>query len=1212
MLYRLASRIVDHRRIIVIVMLIFTVICGVLMPFVGINYDMTKYLPDDSSMKIGIDLMAEDFPDMTEESSIRVMFQDLKESQIPSLRQELSEIPYVKNVDYESGSSKYNKDNHTLFIVYTDYAYNSEEELSIEEAIEDRFGYMDMLWKTSNVGEGELPASTVILAMSLLLVILFIMCKSWFEPVVFAVAIGLAVIMNMGTNIIMGEISEMTFTMVALLQMILSMDYTIILMNRYRQEQVQTTDRELAMKNALAQAMPSIFSSGMTTVVGLLMLVFMSFKIGMDMGVAVAKGVFLSMISVCTVLPALILKTTDVIFRLKKKEFDPNMNPVANFAYRFRRPMALLFIALLLGSYYMQSRAGMSYTMIQDDAIRDVFPIENQVVLLYANEDEEAVASLAEKIQEGEKVDSVMCYSTTLGRQNTVQELSDMMSQMDSDAKLDPSILKLVYYNKFAGNNVQPMTVDELFRFLDGTIANDPQFSGYLDDSMRSQLSSMSMFESREALTRPRTAAQLADQFGMEASQVEQLLQYYAIRHPGSSTMTMTLPAFVSFLENEVLVNPEYSSMMPSDVSSQLQTFKNLTDTEKLNTPVSPAEGAQILGVEESQADMMWGLYAYLQGEGQNDKREISEFVGFLQSQMSGNPMFSSAMSEEDASQIQTLSTLLTAASVGNTLTAGALGRILSLNEQTVNALLQSSGSDVVTVDQALDLLIENPDLGLSEEQIVQYKQIRMLLKSAVYGTRYSADEMADLMGLDENIVRYLYAYESVSDRGLSNYAVSLRDLTAALRDGRASLSGLMDDDQLSQISTMAEIVQGSVSGKGYSAPEIAALTGMSEEDISMLYLLYVTNHGGSSNVSVSIRDFLDFLADDVLTNPQFSSYIDSENASSLQSARTLADAVVSGTRYSPSAMAALLGNFGTEMDASSLELMYLYYSALNYSDPNWTMSIMELFDHVEGNMINDPRFSAFMDENMKEELRKSKEQIEESVSQLRGPRYSIMMISTTYDAESEETETWYRALQNDLKETLSGDYHLIGTTPMNYEMKDSFRHELLLLTLLTALSIFLVVLLSFRNLMVPLILVSLVQCGVWILVSVSGLSGSNIYYLALLIVQCILMGSTIDYGILFTNYYRESRLTSDVKGSLQRAYKGATHTILTSGLIIILVTGVIGISPSVEGSIRQICRTISMGSLSATLLILFVLPSLLAVCDKLIMGRQKKKSTQQ
>lgn len=1207
-LYKYASWVVDHRKIVVTVMLILTVICGILMPFVGINYDMTKYLPDDSSMKIGIDLMAEDFPNMTEESNVRVMFQDLKESQIPSLRQELSEIPYVKNVDYESGNPKYNKDNHTLFIVYTDYAYNSEEELSIEDAIEEKFGDMDMVWKNSNVGEGELPASTVLLAMTLLLIILFTMCRSWFEPVVFAVAIGLAVIINMGTNIFQGEISEMTFTIAALLQMVLSMDYTIILMNRYRQELEQTSDRELAMKNALAQALPSIFSSGMTTVVGLLMLVFMSFKIGMDMGVVLAKGVFLSMVSVCTILPALILKTTDLIFRLKKKEFNPNMTPVANFAYRFRRPLSLLFIVLLFGSYYLQNKAGMSYTLMQDDPIRDVFPMENQIVLLYANEDEDAVASLAEDIR-GEKIDSVMSYSTTLGRQNTVQELADMMSQMDSDAKLDPSILKLVYFDKFAGNNVYPMTVDELFRFLDGTIANDPQFSGYLDDSMRSQLSSMSMFESRESLTRPRTASQLANQFGMETSQVEQLLQYYAIRHPGSSTMTMTLPAFVSFLKNEVLSDPQYSSMMPSDVSSQLQAFENLTDTEKLNTPVSPAEGAQILGVEESQANMMWGLYAYLQGEGLNDTREISEFVRFLEKQIDENPMFSSAMSEEDASQISTLSSLLTVASAGNTLTAGVLGQVLSLSEQTVNALLQRSESDTMTVDQALDLLIENPDLGLSEEQVRQFKQIRMLLKSAVYGTRYSASEMANLMGMDENTIRFLYAYEAVSDRGLSNYKVSLRDLTAALRDGRDSLSGLMDDNQLAQISTMTEIIQGAVSGKGYSASEIADLTGMSEQDISMLYLLYVTNHGGSSNISVSIRDFLDFLADDVLTNPQFSSYIDSQNASSLQSARTLADAIVSGTQYSPSEMAGLLSGFGAEMDASSLELLYLYYSALNHSDPSWTMSVMELFDHVENHMMNDSRFSAFMDDSMKAELTKSKQQIEEGVAQLRGPRYSIMMISTTFEPESEETEAWYRGLQKDLNENLKGDYHLIGTTPMNYEMKDGFRHELLLITLLTALSIFLVVLLTFRNLLIPLILVSLVQCGVWILVSVSGLSGSNIYYLALLIVQCILMGATIDYGILFTNYYREARLASGVKESLQRAYKGSTHTILTSGLIIILVTGVIGISPSVEATIRQICRTISMGSLSATLLILFVLPGILAACDKLVMWKRRHET---
>lgn len=1201
MLYKIANWIVDHRRIIVILMLILTVVCGILMPFVGINYDMTKYLPDDSSMKIGIDLMAEDFPDMTEESNIRVMFQDLDASRIPRIRKELAEIEYVKNVDYESGNPKYNKDNHTLFVVYTDYAYNSKEELSIEEAIEERFGDMDMVWKTSNVGEGELPASTVVLAMSLLLAILFAMCRSWFEPVVFAVAIGLAVIINLGTNIFQGEISQMTFTIAALLQMVLSMDYSIILMNRYRQELERTADREQAMKNALTLAFPSIFSSGMTTIVGLLMLVFMSFKIGMDMGVVLAKGVFLSMISVCTVLPALILRTTDLIFRLTKKEFDPNMNGVANFAARYHRPMALLFAVLLLGSYYMQSRAEMSYTLVQDDPIRDQFPIENQIVLLYSNEDEAAVAELAGRIQNGDKIDSVMCYSTTLGRQNTVTELAEMMTQMDSDAKLDPSILKLIYYDRFAGGTAVPMTADELFRFLDDTIANDPQFSGYLDEDMRSQLSSMQIFESRESLTRPRSASELASLFGLDTASVEQLMQYYAIKHPTSSSMTMTLPAFVNFLTQDVASDPEYGSMIPADAAAQLESFRSLTDRENLSRDVSPSEGAEILGIDDSRAEMMWVLYALLQGEGADRTYDSAEFIRFMAGQLDSNPLFSEQMDADQAGQIRFLSGILSAAGTGNTLTAGALGQILSLGEQVTNSFLTAANGSEMTVNDAIDLLLANPDWGLTEEEIAQYAQIRDLVKSAAYGTKYDPDGMAELLGMDSGTIRFLYAYKSLSDSGMDNYKVSLADLTSVLSSRSGELTGLMGEDEIAQIRTMAELVQGTLSGKGYTASELASVTGMDPDEISMLYLLHVMKHGGSIPVSCSIQEFLDFLADDVLTNDQFSSYIDASQASQLQGARALADAVVSGTELSPDGMAALLSGLGSGMDTGMLDLLYLYHSALYHSDPSWTMSVVELFDHVETNMLADPRFSAFMDDAMKEDLQKSKKQIEDGISQLRGPRYSILMISSTLEAESEETEAWYRNLQQQLKENLTGDYHLIGTTPMNYEMKDSFHREILRITLLTALSIFLVVLLTFRNFLIPLILVLLVQCGVWINVAASVMFRYDIYYMAQLIVQCILMGATIDYGILFTNYYREYRQTSGIREALQRSYKGATHTILTSGLIIILVTGVVGISPSVEATIRQICRTISLGSLAATLLILFVLPGLLAAFDRIV-----------
>ena len=1200
MLQKIANWIVDHRRILVIVMTILTIGCTAMFPFVKINYDMTKYLPPHSSMKIGMDKMAEEFPDLTEESNVRVMFTGLKEEQIPVVRSQLSEIPYVKNVDYEAGNPDYNKEDLTLFVVYTDYPYSSEEEVSIEKAIDNGFDGYEMVWKNSDVGKGILPASVVALAMTCLMIILFAMCNSWFEPVLFAAAIGIAVLINMGSNLIQGEISDITFTIAALLQMVLSMDYSIILMNRYRQELEHTEDRVAAMKSALAQAMPSILSSGMTTVVGMIMLVFMSFRIGRDLGVVLAKGVFLSMISVCTFLPALILASTDLIFKYNKRYFDPNMDPLARFARRFHRPIALLFVLLFAGSYILQARTPFSYTLFQDDPVADVFPLENQIVLLYSNEDEEAVAKIADDLMEEDHTRSVMSYSTTLARGYTVRELADVMTDMGSDTKIDPSMLKIIFYDKYSGGALPNISAGELFSFLNHTVRTDPQFSGFLTEDMRSQMDSLSLFESAGALTRPRTAGEIARQFDLPEDQVSQLLQYYAIRHPGSSSMTMTLPAFTAFLTEEVAADPELGSMIPADAAGQLSSLKALTDTENLTRPVTPSEAAPILGVERSWAEMLWALYGMVNGEGSDAAYDTAEFIRFMAGQLDSNPMFQENIAADQVQQIRLLSGVLTAASSGNTLTAGVLGQTLSLGEQAVNGLLSATREDGLTVEGALDLLIANPDWGLSDDQIATFTQMRALLKSAALGTKLDAPAMAELLQMDESTIRFLYAYKSLSDDGMDRHPAALSDLTSALSEHSEELSGLMGPEERSQLSSMAGIVQGTLSGKGYTAGELASLTGMEEEQISMLYLYYVMNHGGAAPVNVSVRDFLDFLADDVLTNPQFSSYIDASQSSRLRGARALADGVVAGTEYSPEAMTDLLGSLGADLDPEMLKLLYLYHAALYKSDPGWTMSILELFDHLENHMMNDARFASFFDESMKAELQKNKTTLEDGVRQLKGPHYSILMLASSIPVESEETESWYRSLTTRLSEELTGDYHLIGSTPMNYEMKASFHKELTRITLLTALSIFLVVLLTFGSFLIPLILVCLVQCGVFITIATSGVLGYQAYYLSMLIVQCILMGATIDYGILFTNYYRENRQHYDLLESLKRSYRGSTHTILTSGLIIILVTGIVGFAP-VDPTIGQICQTISIGTLSATLLILFVLPSLLAACDRFV-----------
>ncbi|MBP5726709.1 MAG: MMPL family transporter, partial [Clostridia bacterium] len=152
--------------------------------------------------------------------------------------------------------------------------------------------------------------------------------------------------------------------------------------------------------------------------------------------------------------------------------------------------------------------------------------------------------------------------------------------------------------------------------------------------------------------------------------------------------------------------------------------------------------------------------------------------------------------------------------------------------------------------------------------------------------------------------------------------------------------------------------------------------------------------------------------------------------------------------------------------------------------------------------------------------------------------------------------------------------------------------------------AIFIVVALTFRSLIVPLILVLTVQCGIYLTMTFIGLSGGAMYYLAILMVQCILMGATVDYAILYTSYYREQRRTADRQASILGGYNGSLHSILTSASIIIVAAGILGYVFA-NPAIGEICLTISRGAISATLLILFVLPGVLAALDRFIISRK-------
>lgn len=321
---KIAAFIVKKRRLLLVVMLALAVVCAALMPFVGINTDMTKYLPDSSQMKIGMDRMNEAFPDVAETYTIRVMFRGLDARDKLAIREQLAEIPNVDSVAYEPDSDDYNRGDATLYKLTTQYDYKSDEEAQIERDVADRFDGYDVSVRSDDTSTPDIPPIVFILSIVLVTTILLIACPSYFEPVLFLITIGIAVLINQGTNIFLGETSDVTASISAILQLALSMDYSIILMNRYRQELQADPDREAAMTRALAAAFGSITGSSVTTIVGLLMLVFMRFKIGMDLGIVLAKGVLCSLLCVFTVLPGLILWADKLVRKTTKSRARPS------------------------------------------------------------------------------------------------------------------------------------------------------------------------------------------------------------------------------------------------------------------------------------------------------------------------------------------------------------------------------------------------------------------------------------------------------------------------------------------------------------------------------------------------------------------------------------------------------------------------------------------------------------------------------------------------------------------------------------------------------------------------------------------------------------------------------------------------------------------------------------------------------------------------
>lgn len=1055
-LKKTAGFIIKFRYIILAVVVLLAVVCGCLIPKVNINKDMTAYLADSSEMKQGIDIMAEEFSDLSQPTTLYLMVDDLTGDETTRLKADLETLDDVSTVTYKPDDSDFNKDNHTLFVLTTPLEVGTKEEAALEENIRQAVGESDFLLEEDDAAVG-LTLRLALIAVSLLLVILFAMSGSWFEPILYLVTIGLAIVLNMGTNVFKPSVSETTFSIAAILQLVLSMDYSIILTSRYKQELLHTDDRCEAMRNACVNAFSSISGSAMTTFIGLLMLLFMSFKIVPDLGIVLAKGVLCSLFCVMTVLPALVIASTGVIQKTEKRMPKLPTKALAKYSMKLRIPLTILFVVLFAGSCFLQSKTDISFSISTKDGIKDVFPADNTVIVLFDNADSAQIQPVVDAVTADEKVRAAVSYPTLIGKQSTAEEMTNELSALTDEFPMEPWMLRLLYYKYHAGDDLPSVRAGALLDFIADEVIPNDFFAPYLDDDMRSSAEELRKFSHKETLTKPMTVQELADFFGMDADMLRQSLVLYYAGVDDAPTPTLTIPAFVGFLQKDVLSDPAYAAMMDADTPAQLERLSAFIDKQAVTTPMTSAEMAAFLDTPESSIRAAYVLY---------------------------NGLFRA----------------------GEKITAADFIRFMTTNE---------------------------------------------------------------------------------------------------------TASAQMDDAAKAQMRTLSQIMEKVVSDEACGAEQLSGIFGMEPSQAKQLLLLYASRRGDTSGWGLSPQAFVRFASRDLLANPDYAGMIEEKDRSRLAAAETLIDAVVLEKAYTPKQLTALLSGFSEQMNDTTMQLLLTYYGSLYDYDESSTMSVEELFSFLTDDVVPDPAFADILDASVRARLADMGTVMSDAVHSLKREKHSLLQITSKYPDESDETMQFIARLHALCDENLSHDYHVIGASQMYYEMSQSFHKEMIMMTALTAISIFLVVLLSFRNALIPLILVLIVQCGVYISAAVCLLRGYAMNYLAYLIVQCLLMGAAIDYGILFTNYYREHRKTADRPEAIASAYQNSIHTILTSGLIMIGVTGVIGaLTP--DPTIGPILQTLAVGSLAAVLLILFVLPGILAACDRQVVKREKKKRSKQ
>ena len=466
---KLARFIVNKRKAFIALFILVCVYSVICLPKVGVVNDLTEYLPESTETRQGLDIMNEEF---TTFGSAKVLVSNITYDRALALAGEIKEIKGISAVSfYDEEDSAYDDDEigdyyRDASALYT-LTFEEEEDTELSQAAmvqvrEKLTGYPSYVYTTVDKDDAaSLKADMkviVVIVVLIILVVLLFTSKTYMEIVIFLTVFGVAALINMGTNYWFGEISFVTNAVGAVLQLALAIDYAIILFHRFMEEHEDKETIE-AITVALSKAIPEISSSSLTTVSGMIALMFMQFGIGMDLGSVLTKAIIISLLTVFLLMPALIVMFSKAIDRTVHQNFVPTINFWGKIVVKLRFIGIPVFMVIVAGASVFSGKCPYIYDinsiesskknefLASKERIEETFEVTNTMAIVIPKGDYEKEGRILKRLEAMDEVDTALGLANVEVSDDGKYILVDKLGPRDFSevAGVDLDLVRVLY-----------------------------------------------------------------------------------------------------------------------------------------------------------------------------------------------------------------------------------------------------------------------------------------------------------------------------------------------------------------------------------------------------------------------------------------------------------------------------------------------------------------------------------------------------------------------------------------------------------------------------------------------------------------------------------------------------------------------------------------------------------------------------------------------